>query len=424
MRCPLCAAVWFNLEWDMAVHERSESTTRARQRVEDAVVVGAGAVALATALALKQAGLAVTLVVDREPPAFDPDAEVDLRVYALAPDVLEGLDQLGLGPALRASRTASYQRMQVLDAASAAQLSFDAADYGWKELGLIVEHRLLIGLLWDALQRAEIPVRTHPQLLQWQMAEDHWRLPDLGLRTRLLLAADGGDSALRQAAGIEVMQRPYGQSALVAHVRWPQFPQGLAWQRFLAEGPLALLPLADGRSSIVWSMPTALAQRRMELPEAAFLAELGDATEHAFGAAEAVTARRAVPLRWMLAERYVSERLVLLGDAAHIVHPMAGQGLNLGLRDGLCLTRELRQCQLARQTDRSLHGALRAYARERRSENTLATTGIDLIGRLFRMQGPMTPLRGLGMRLLHKSGPIKHLLAQLAAGRLGRPVGP
>lgn len=406
----------------MAVLERTTNTTsRSRQRVEDAVVVGAGAVALATALWLQRAGFAVTLVVDQEPPAFDPQAEVDLRVYALAPDVLLGLDQLDLLSPLRAARTAAYQQMRVLDAASGAEVGFAATDYGWTELGLIVEHRLLIALLWEAVQNAGITVHIHPQRLNWQVSDEYWRLPELNLRTTLLLAADGGDSGLRQAAGIEVNQRPYEQQALVCHVRWPDFPAALAWQRFLPEGPLALLPLADGRSSIVWSMPSALAQRRLQLPDDGFLAELTRATQNEFGAASAVTARRAVPLRWLLAQSYVSERLVLLGDAAHIVHPMAGQGLNLGLRDGMCLVRELAR---ARESARPLQSALRAYARERRSENTFATTGVDLIGRLFRIQGPLTPLRGLGMRLLQKATPLKHLLAQLATGRLSRPLGP
>lgn len=407
----------------MAVLEERSGTagTRSRQRIEDAVVVGAGAVALATALWLRQAGMQVCLVVDRPPAPFDPGSEVDLRVYALAPDVLDALAVLGLRESLQQGRGATYTRMQVVDAGSDAELEFRAADYGWNALGLIVEHGWLLHCLWNAVNSAGIDVRVHPQLLQWHAADDHWRLPELGLRTRLLLAADGGDSALRTAAGIEVQHKPYDQSALVAHVRWPAYSAALAWQCFLPEGPLALLPLVDGRASIIWSMPGALAQRRLELPAEAFLAELTQATQGRFGEAVAVTARRTVPLRWLLAQRYVTDRLVLLGDAAHIVHPMAGQGLNLGLRDGWCLCREL---QAARQGGREQEQALRRYARERRSENTLAVTGIDLIGRVFGLQGPLGSARGLGLRLLQRATPIKHMLAQLAAGRLGRPLGP
>jgi 2-octaprenyl-3-methyl-6-methoxy-1,4-benzoquinol hydroxylase/2-octaprenylphenol hydroxylase len=416
-----CGHDWFTLEWDMVVASSAAASSRSRSRIEDAVIVGAGAVALATALWLRREGFTVTLVVDQEPAEFDPLAEVDLRVYALAPDVLDALALIGLDAPLRAARSARYERMEVLDAGSAGCLSFSAADYGWNELGLIVEHRLLIHLLWAAIKTAGIEYRIHPQVLSWQVADDHWRLPELSLRTRLLLAADGAESGLRSAAGIEVSQKPYEQSALVAHARFPHFPTSLAWQRFLLEGPLALLPLADGRASIVWSMPTALAQRRMALSADAFLVELNAATQHRFGEATTVSARHAIPLRWLLAHSYVSDRLVLLGDAAHNVHPMAGQGLNLGLRDGLCLSRELKSARDAGRTDQ---GALTAYARERRSENTLATTGIDLIGRLFKLQGPIAPLRGLGLRLIQRSGTLKHLLAQLAAGRLGRPLGP
>lgn len=400
-----------------------ERSVRSRRTALDAVVVGAGPVALAMALGLKQAGRAVQLLVDQAPPAFAAEREVDLRVYALAPDVLALLDRLGVLAGIRATRACPYRGMQVWDAGSSAQLRFAAADYGWPELGLIVEHALLVDRLWQGVQQAGVEVHeVGRQRVEWEPAEhgEHWSLPELGLRTRLLLAADGAQSALRAAAGIRVSEHAYGQEALVAHVRFERSHQDTAWQRFLPDGTLALLPLADGRCSIVWSLPTAAAQRRRELPEAAFLAELGAAAEGRLGAATAVSARRSVPLQRLLAERYVCAPVVLLGDAAHVVHPLAGQGLNMGLRDVDLL---LRQLAAEAAGTVPLERALASWERERRSENTLAARGIEALDTLFRARGPLAPLRGLGVNLVNRFGPAKALFAQLAAGRLGRPFG-
>lgn len=401
-----------------------ERSTGGRRSVLDAVVVGGGPVGLAMALGLKQAGRSVQLVIERPPPAFQPGSEVDLRVYALAPDVLALLERLGLHERLRAQRICPYRAMQVWDAGSSARLAFDAAEYGWPELGWIVEHALLVDQLWQALKSAGVDVRElgNTQRIEWEATEEDgvWRLPELNVRTRLLLAADGAQSALRAAAGIRVSTHDYGQQALVAHVQFERSHQHTAWQRFLPEGTLALLPLADGRCSIVWSLPTAAALRRRELPEAAFLAELDTAAEHRLGQALAVSARRSVPLSRLLAERYVAAPVVLLGDAGHVAHPLAGQGLNLGLRDVDLL---LRQLALVAAGQLPLERALSSWERERLSENTLAVRGIETLDRLFRARGPLALLRGVGVNLVNRFGPAKALFAQLAAGRLGRPLG-
>ena len=182
---------------------------------------------------------------------------------------------------------------------------------------------------------------------------------------RLLVAADGAGSPLRELAGIRTRQRDYAQRAVVAHVSTERAHESTAWQRFLATGPVAMLPLADGRSSIVWSLPENEAQRVLALDAAAFRDELGMATDFRLGRIVDTTPRAGFPLKMQLAERYQAERFVLLGDAAHAVHPLAGQGVNLGLRD----VTELRDTLVAArnaQRDFAADHVLRCYARRRR----------------------------------------------------------
>jgi 2-octaprenyl-3-methyl-6-methoxy-1,4-benzoquinol hydroxylase/2-octaprenylphenol hydroxylase len=234
---------------------------------------------------------------------------------------------------------------------------------------------------------------------------------------RLLVAADGAGSPLRDLAGIATRGRDYGQRAIVAHVRTERPHCATAWQRFLATGPLALLPLADGRSSIVWSLPDDEAARVLMLDDEAFRAELGVASDFRLGPILATTRRAAFPLKLQLAESYVAERFVLLGDAAHTVHPLAGQGVNLGLRD----VTELRDTLVAaRDAGRDIAAAhvLRRYARRRRSADTLDALGFDALARIYGWQAPpWAAARALGIRALDRLTPLKQRIAAHAAGR-------
>jgi 2-octaprenyl-3-methyl-6-methoxy-1,4-benzoquinol hydroxylase/2-octaprenylphenol hydroxylase len=221
---------------------------------------------------------------------------------------------------------------------------------------------------------------------------------------------------LRKLAGIDTRGRDYGQRAIVAHVRTERPHQGTAWQRFLPDGPLALLPLADGRSSIVWSLPEEEAHRVLSLDDDAFMAELGIASDFRLGRITGATPRAAFPLKLQLAVTYQAERFVLLGDAAHAVHPLAGQGVNLGLRD----VAELRDALLAaRDAGRDIAAAhvLRRYARTRRSADTLDALGFDALARIYGWRSmPLVAARGLGVRLVDRLSPLKRRLANHAAG--------
>jgi 2-octaprenyl-3-methyl-6-methoxy-1,4-benzoquinol hydroxylase/2-octaprenylphenol hydroxylase len=273
--------------------------------------------------------------------------------------------------------------------------------------------------LWQTLQSAGVRVMCPAEVTAFEAREDRIQLELVGgetLSASLLVAADGAASPLRRLAGIGTRGRDYAQRAVVAHVTTERPHQATAWQRFLPGGPLALLPLADGRSSIVWSLPEAEARRVLALDEPAFLDELGVASDFRLGRIIASTPRAGFPLKLQLAERYQAERLVLLGDAAHAVHPLAGQGVNLGLRDVADLRDVLVDARAAGRDIGAVH-VLRRYARRRRSADTLDALGFDALARIYAWQSPaLVAARGLGVRVLDRLAPLKRRFSEHAAG--------
>jgi len=398
----------------------SRGEARRRGPALDVAVVGGGMVGAAAALALARAGFATALIEAREPAPWSSAQEVDLRVVGLAPSSIALLEELGVWTSIRESRSSPYAQMHVWDAESGAAIHFDAANEGRDLLGHIVENNLVQWRLWLALDGAGVQRLCPAEVKGFEAQDDRIQL-DLAdgssIAARLLVAADGAGSPLRKLAGIDTRGRDYAQRAVVAHVRTERPHQGTAWQRFLPDGPLALLPLADGRSSIVWSLPGDEARRVLALDDAACLAELGVASDFRLGRIVASTPRAAFPLKLQLAETYQAERFVLLGDAAHAVHPLAGQGVNLGLRDVL----ELRDTLLAaRDAGRDIAAAhvLRRYARRRRSADTLDALGFDALARIYGWRAaPLVAARGLGVRLVDRLSPLKRRLAEHAAGR-------
>ncbi|MEO5626880.1 MAG: FAD-dependent oxidoreductase, partial [Dokdonella sp.] len=382
----------------------------------DAIVVGAGAVGGAIALALARDGFDVALIEAHEPKPWRAEDDVDLRVVALAPDARNLLDNLGVWPSILAARAGPYRRMHVWDALAPGALTFDAADRGEAALGWIVENKLIQHALWQALlplpagERAGVrggqASTISPNAVRMFCPAEIGEIENgtdavvatladgTRLRAKLLIAAEGAQSPVRMKLGIAFEGRDYGQRAVVAHVATERPHENTAWQRFQPGGPLAFLPLADGRCSVVWSLPDAEAARILALDDDAFRSELGCAFDFRLGAITATTARAAFPLRMRLAENFVSGRCVLAGDAAHLVHPLAGQGMNLGFRDVACLHYALRLAR-ASNGDIGAGHVLRRYERERRSENALAATGLDMLGRVFGANNaPVATLRG------------------------------
>ncbi|PTR34847.1 2-octaprenyl-6-methoxyphenol hydroxylase /2-octaprenyl-3-methyl-6-methoxy-1,4-benzoquinol hydroxylase [Luteibacter sp. OK325] len=392
---------------------------RRRGSLLDVAVVGGGMVGAATALALARSGFSVALIDAREPAAWAAVDEVDLRVVGLAPSSVALLDQLGVWPQIREARASAYERMHVWDAENGAAIHFDAADQGRDVLGYIVENSLVQATLWQALDAAGVRRIVPAEVIAYTMRDDRAQL-DLAdgqvVTSRLVVAADGAESPLRTMVGIGTHGRDYAQRAVVAHVETTEAHQRTAWQRFLPSGPLAFLPLADGRSSIVWSLPDAEAKRVLALDDEAFRQALGVASDFRLGPIRAVTRRAAFPLRLKLAGRYEVGRVVLLGDAAHAVHPLAGQGVNLGLRDVAELRDTLVEAREAGRDFAATH-VLRRYARRRRSADGLDAWSFDALARIYAWQAPpLVTARGLGVRLLGRIGPLKSRLARHAAG--------
>jgi 2-octaprenylphenol hydroxylase len=382
----------------------------------DVVVVGGGVVGAATALALQRDGFSVALIEKGSAPAPWNAEHYDARVYALSPGTARFLETCGVWSRIAAQRASPYSRMQVWEGTALQSLTFDAAELAVPQLGHIVEDSLLRATLWSALGNAAI---TGVQVKHLALESGRARLQLSNgemLGAELVVAAEGADSPLRESAGIDVGGWAYPHRSIVCNVTTEKPHRGVACQRFMPGGPLAFLPLADGRSSIVWSTDTAEAEELMALPDVEFRERLTEAFQRHLGEVTAADKRFAFPLRLQHAQSYVAAGLALVGDAAHVIHPMAGQGLNLGLADVEALVGVLVE---ARKQKKSL-GTLRVlqrYERQRKAENVEALALVDGLHRLFRLRAPeLGGLRELGMSLVGRAGMVKAALAKRAMG--------
>ena len=392
----------------------------------DIIVIGGGVVGATCALALAGLGLEVALVEGREPARWSPQTP-DLRVYAFAPDNADLLQRCGVWNAVREARAQPYRRMQVWDAAGGGETSFDADALGRDQLGWIIENNLLVDRLWSALPAAGVRLHCPARIetLQQEGTSVRVGLDDgLVLDARLAIAADGGQSALRTLAGIGTSGHDYRQQGLVAFVASERPHRDTCWQRFLPSGPVALLPFDDdadpelhGRlSSIVWTLPDAEAQRLRDADPSEFDSALATAFGGELGAFQLQSARAAFPLRRQLADTHVAGRVLLLGDAAHVVHPLAGQGVNLGLRDVAGLRDLVGEARQRRQDWSSPH-RLQRWARTRRSENTVAAYSFDAINKVFSNdEMHLTLARGALLGLAGKMPPLMSMFWKRASG--------
>ena len=396
----------------------------------EVAVVGAGPIGLATALLMtREPGIAPgsVVVVDRriaEPPADLRSLPVDLRVFALSRASERILRAVDAWPDIAGTRAEAYEKMQVWHADvpphGGDALVFDAAEMGERDLGVIVENAVLQAALMRAARRAGIIVQeADVTALSHERSGAVLQTSGAPLRARLIVGADGAQSRVRELAGLGTSRADYGQTALVAMVTTARPHAHTAWQRFLGDGTLAFLPLPDGRSSIVWSVPTARAETLLIATPAEFERELEADLDGALGTVRLESERLKFPLWRLSSENYVTARVALVGDAAHVVHPLAGQGANLGLLDAGALADVIR-AGLAEKEDIGAERILRRYERWRRSENELMSGAIDAFDRLLaRGTGRLAGLAQRGMPVVNRSPLAKRMFIERAMGLAG-----
>lgn len=394
----------------------------------DIVVVGGGAVGAAfAALAVRQARVpaARVLVIERErPPAWDGAAAYDLRVVALSRASSRILAAAGAWEAIAAGRVSPYERMRVWHESMSPQgddvLVFDAAELGEPNLGHIVENRLVQSALLAALEASGVEVLAgNVTALALSPREAVIEVDGRRISARLVVGADGARSRVRELAGLTARSRDFRQHAIVANVEVARPHERTAWQRFLGHGTLAFLPLANGQCSIVWSVGNdrAEALRTLSVPE--FERELAAALDGALGDVRLASGRVSIPLAATSATHYVLERCALIGDAAHTVHPLAGQGVNLGFLDAASLADVLVEAQGEREDCGALR-MLRRYERRRRPHNELMSAAMGGFNDLLAMgQGPAARVAQRVLALVNRMGPAKRLLAARAMGVSG-----
>jgi len=391
----------------------------------DVVVVGAGMVGAAAASLLARSGFSVAVIESYEPRPFDASQPTGLRVSAFSPGAADVLAEAGAWRQVKRQRHCAYRRMVVEDRDESAVLSFEAPEFGLERLGTIIENDLVKWALWQSLLAMGGVELLCPEQVTGLEYTDGGAVVILQggskIACSLVVGADGANSQIRGLLGIRQNHWEYGQKGVVGVVHTATPNPGVAWQRFMDGGPLAFLPLQDGTSSIVWSRPEAEAERLLELDNASFLAELEAAASGGPGhwpdKMSACGPRAGFPLTMRLSETYTARRAVLLGDAAHVVHPLAGQGVNLGLLDAAGLV-EILVSARAGQAEIAAEKTLQKYDRWRRSEAEVMARGIHNIRGLF-MPGELGALRRLGIGLISRSWIARETFIKRATGRHG-----
>jgi 2-polyprenylphenol 6-hydroxylase len=389
----------------------------------DVIIIGGGIVGATTACALGEAGFDVALVEARTAASSEAKPGRDPRVFAITRASERILRSLQAWDAMPSEDVFAFTDMEVWDAGGGSALHFDCAELGEPWLGHIIEPRIIQGALMERLRAvSQVTLLRPARFREIHIAADEVivELDDgRALHARLVVGADGVRSPVRDALGIRTREHDYRQSSLVALVRTAESHRHTAWQRFLPGGPLAFLPLEANWCSIVWTRPTAEVERLLMLDRDSFHAELGAAFDFRLGEITDSGEREAWPLQRRHAEHYVTARAALIGDAAHAIHPLAGQGVNLGLLDAATLVQVVQE---ARNHDRDIGSlrSLRRYERWRRGDNTLMMSAMDGINSLFsNASTPLQAARVMGLGMVNRAGLVRHLLMRHAMGLSG-----
>lgn len=381
----------------------------------DLIIVGGGLAGASLALALRDSRLRIALVEAQAP--VQPTGW-DARIYAVSPANARFLDEIGAWKHLDFARMAPIRAMQVYGDAG-GQLDFTAYETGVPELGWVLESSLMALEFWESIKRQANVTLFSPArsaVIGFRQEATVLTLADgQVLSARLLVAADGRDSWVRQQAGLTAQDTPYGEKGLVANFVTEKSHRDIAYQWFRDDGVLAYLPLPGQQISIVWSAPDALADELCRLPAEALCARVAEAGNQVLGALRLITPAAAFPLRLIRVPQTVAPRLALLGDAAHGIHPLSGHGINLGFQDAAVMAGMLKGA--APWQDIGDLRFLQRYQRARKEETVLLQTTTDSLRRLFKTRSPgLSPLRNLGLNLTNRLPFVKNTLVRYALG--------
>ncbi|RBQ36030.1 2-octaprenyl-3-methyl-6-methoxy-1,4-benzoquinol hydroxylase [Rahnella aquatilis] len=389
------------------------------EKTFDAVIVGGGMVGAAAALGLAKQGLQVALIENEAPAGFDPSAPADLRISAIGCASARFLQKLGAWGSVEKMRSVPYRRLETWEV-DGSEVKFDAQSLGLQELGFMVENRVLQLALWQQFDALTNLTRFCPAKLRHLLQHDDktWSLQlttgDL-LRAKLVIAADGANSLVRQLAGIGVDGWEYRQHCMLINVETETPDQDVTWQQFFPSGPRAFLPLFGNQASLVWYDSPQRIRYLKTLNMQQLTTEVMQAFPARLGTVKALSAG-AFPLVRRHAQRYVLPGLALVGDAAHTINPLAGQGVNLGYRDVEALLSVLEK---ARDHDEawSSEKVLLGYQRQRRLDNLLMQSGMDLFYTAFSNDlPPVKALRNLALMTAQRAGALKTKALKYALG--------
>ena len=383
----------------------------------DVIINGGGMVGATLACLLAKSGRNVAVIEAFEAKPFFKDDEYDLRVSAISKASQNALTKAGAWDDILAMRASPYEVMDVWDEAGDGNVRFDASELGEPELGHIIENRIIQLALAKAIKVFKTATLYQPDTLKSYLVDETKVVVTLDsgkeISAPLLVGADGENSQVRSIAGIDFERDDYGQSGLVAIVNTEKSHESTAWQRFQSTGPLAFLPLSNGSSSIVWTLPSDRADHILSLSKSDFKVVLAEALDYKLGKVSKVGKRAVFPLKGAQAESLIAERVALVGDAAHTIHPLAGQGVNLGLKDAVELAHQL----IATKGDLGSHKLLRRYERARRGDNLITMRAMEGFRLLFgHSASSVKTARNFGMNLFNQIPVLKNEVIRKAMG--------